>query len=232
VVSNEEVQSEVKRRFARVTSNKGRAISVWEWDDYINEAYRHWVKSRVAVAETNSDVRYGIRKLEVPDAKLTIKERTDQYVIAELPKDYYVIQKVVVKATCVGCDKEQELTIGMMQVNDWSETYRDPMWKPSFLWRTTFADENNKGLKIGVSDFTVTQVMCDYYRLPEVFYSPELSDSYEGALRTLGSTNKPFELDLFQMDEVVDIAVYFASRDSGSFAEAKSQYEKVMFTKN
>lgn len=72
MVTNLQIHSELKRRFARVTSNYGKKLSTEEWDAYFNEAYRAWYKDRVSVAKTNNKVRYDLRKLFVVDRKIDI----------------------------------------------------------------------------------------------------------------------------------------------------------------
>jgi len=230
MVSNLQIHSELKRRFDRVTSNGSEEINTEEWDGYFNEAYRAWVKLRAAISKTNNKVRYDLRKLEVIDKKLKITDnKNPKWIIAELPEEYYDIQMIVVTAKKEGCDTVAQLEVPMLQGDDWFNTSNDPNYAPSFLWRRTFADENSQGLRIGKGDFSIESVNIDYYRKPTPIYSVELDDCYqEGARAMLGNSNKPFELDDMQSDEIIDIAVYYASRDKGNYAEAKSQFEKVV----
>lgn len=228
-VPNLQIHNELSRRFKRVTSNYSKKINTEEWDAYFNEAYRAWVKARVSVAKTNSKVRYDLQLLENINAKLKILRDAKSWVIAELPKDYYNIQSIDIMAKCNECDKAYRLDdVYFLQGNDWRSTTSDPNWKPSFLWRRAPVDENAEGLRIGVGDFKVESVHIDYYRLPRPIYSVELSDCYVDLRQTMGSKNREFELGEFQMDEIVDIAVYYASRDVGNFVEAKTQYEKII----
>lgn len=228
-MTNLQIHSDLQRRYNRVTSNYSKSIGTESWDDYFNEAYRAWVKERVSVAKTNNKVRYDLRKLEVIDLKLGIIDTKDYWVIADLPDNYYDIQSIDVKAKIDGCNNVYKLDdVSWVQGNDWSSTISDPNWAPSFLWRRTLVDENSKGLRVGRNGFSIFSVSIDYYRKPNPIYSVQLSDCYKDLKATMGYTNKPFELDDMQADEIIDIAVYFASRDTGNFAEARSQFEKVM----
>lgn len=228
-VTNLQIHNELSRRFKRVTSNSSKKINTEEWDAYFNEAYRAWVKARVSVAKTNSKVRYDLRPLEIINEKLKIKEDAKSWVIAELPKNYYNIQSIAIMAKCKDCDKAYSLDdVYFLQGNDWRSTISDPNWKPSFLWRRAPVDENSEGLRIGVGDYKIESIHIDYYRLPNPIYSVELSECYVDLRQTMGNVNRGFELNDFQMDEIVDIAVYYASRDVGNFIEAKTQYEKII----
>ena len=227
MVTNLQIHSELKRRFARVTSNYGKKLNTEEWDAYFNEAYRAWYKDRVSVAKTNNKVRYDLRKLFVVDRKIDIGTKGRNWVIGVLPEEYYDIHRASVRAVTEECKTPAFLTVGILQGNDWESTFLDPKQRPSFLWRRTLADESEGGLRIGAVGFTVEAAWIDYYKKPTSIYSPELGDCYVGQRSVLGSSNKPFELDEFQMDEVVDVGVYFACRDNGMINESKTQYEKI-----
>lgn len=229
MVANSLIHEEFKKRFNRVTSNGNESVNTEEIDSYVNEAYRYWVKIRVPISKTNNKVRYDLRKLEVIDKQIDIIDTKATWVVARLPEDYYDIQRIVPVAKKKACKEHRELMVSMIQGNDWSETMRDPFWKPSFLWARTVADENSVGLRIGKGDFDVIKVTLDYYRKPAPIYSPELSDcEYKGPLKLLGNKNQGFELDELQMDEVVDLAVGFACRDTGNLADGQSMMEKVI----
>lgn len=230
MVSNLQIHNDFERRYNRVTSNKGKKVGTEDIDAYFNEAQREWVKDRVSIAKTNSKVRYDLRKLEIIDKRLNIIDKTkESWIIAQLPEDYYDIQSYDIRAKVAGCDIPYKLDdVSVIQGNDWSSTMSDPNWAPSFLWRRTLVDENSQGLRVGKSNFIIDSVSIDYYRKPKPIYSVELSDCYKESKATLGFTNKVFELDDMQADEIIDIAVYFVSRDTGNFKEAMSQYEKVM----
>lgn len=231
VVTNLQIHSELKRRFARVTSNYGKKINIEEWDAYFNEAYRAWYKDRVSVAKTNNKVRYDLRKLFIPNKKIEIGKSGRDHVIANMPDDYYDIHRVSVRAISDKCKTPVYLTVAIVQGNDWESTFMDPEQRPSFLWRRTLADECSDGLRIGVIDFKVEAAWLDYYKKPTSIYSPELGDCYVDIRSVVGSSNIAFELEEFQMDEVVDVAVYFACRDNGMANEAKTQFEKIIFNK-
>lgn len=231
MVANQKIHSELKKRFARVTSNYGNKINIEEWDSYFNEAYRYWYKDRISVSKTNNKVRYDIRKLYIPEKGLEISKLGRDYVLAKLPGDYYDIHRISVRAVSDKCKKPAFLTVAVVQGNDWESTFLDPKQRPSFLWRRTFADECSDGLRIGFFDFKIEAAWIDYYRIPKEIYSPELGDCYRDTRSVVGNSNIAFELDDFQMDEVVDVAVYFACRDKGMVNEAKTQYEKIIFNK-
>lgn len=228
MVSNLQIHSELQRRFNRVTSNYGKKINIEEWDAYFNEAYRAWFKDRVSVAKTNNKVRSDLRKLYVIDKKLELRSRKDDWTIASLPDNYYDIHRVVVRAKGDRCEKPANLSVTVIQGNDWTNTFRDPKQRPSFLWRRTLVDESQDGLRIGATDFSVESAWIDYYRKPESIYSPELGSCYVDVRSVLGSSNKPFELGELEMDEIVDIGIYFASRDNGMMNESRLQYEKII----
>lgn len=225
------MHAEFSKRFKRVSSNGSADFTVEETDSYINEGYRAWYKDRVAVSKTNSKVRFDLKKLQVPRTKLTITEKTNpEYTVATLPGNYYDIQSIDVFAKKQGCDKSFKLyDVGVIQTNDWNSTYSDPTARPSFLWRRSFFDENAKGIRVGKYDFEIESVFIEYYRIPTPIYSVELDpDCYSTLRGTFGVSNKPFELDLFQADEVIDAGVMFAARDTGNLGDAKSQFEKIM----
>jgi len=227
LVRNEIIHNEFDIRFNRIKSAHDIHLNVEDKDSYVNSAQRFWIKSRVAVAKTNSKVRYDIRKLNVIDKKLEITNVRENWILVALPEDYDIL-KIVPVAGRIGCS-DRELTVGMVQSNDWVETFKDPYWCPSFLWERTIADENGVGLKIGKKpDFEILSVYLDYYRLPIDIFSPELQESeYNSPMKVLGRSNIHFELDRMQMEEIVDIAVYFACRDTGDDADTQSQWQKI-----
>lgn len=231
MVANNVIQEDLRRKFNRVDSNHGDSISNEKWDNYFNEAYRAWFKDRVSIAKTNNKVRYDLRKLMVIDQKLEIGKKDTGYVVFNLPDNYYDIHRIVPLASKKGCKDHRELVTSIIQTNDWSMAIRDPYWKPSFLWARTLADENGMGMRVALGDFDIINVKIDYYRKPSIILSVEESDcEYLGALGALGKTNRPFELDEMQCDEITDIAVFFACRDVGAFQEAQTQYEKLFNT--
>lgn len=228
MVPNSTILSECKQRLNRVNSNYGEKIRIEEWDAYVNSAYRAWVKSRVKVADLNSKARTDLRGLEENDIPLNILTTKDQWVICGLPENHYSTIRLGCHGIRDGC-KPRELTVHFLQGADWPETYRDPHWTPSFLWGRTLADDVGAGVKVGrTPDFGVAVTM-DYYRVPAKVYSPEEQEiDYEGPLKVLGRRNIPFELGYMQFDEVADIAVYFATRDSGDPKEIETQWQKVV----
>jgi len=231
MITNLLIHSELQRKFARVTSNFGKKIEIEEWDAYFNEAYRAWYKDRISISKTTNKVRYDLRKLFMPEVKVEIGKVGSDHVIAKLPADYYDIHRISVRATTKECKKPANLTVAIVQGNDWGSTFLDPKQRPSFLWRRTLADECSEGLRIGTYNFTIEAAWIDYYKKPTSIYSPELGDCYVDIRSVMGSSNVAFELDEFQMDEVVDVAVYFACRDNGMNNESKTQYEKIIFNK-
>lgn len=229
MVQNELLHAEFRRRFNRIDSKHGKKVNTEEIDTYFNEGYRNWIKIRMPVAKTNNKVRYDLRKLEVIDASLTLSKSKETYVIGLLPDNYYTILRIVPTAAKVGCGENRNLSVSIVQGNDWDSTYKDPYWGPSYLWGRTIADENNQGLRIGLNDsFSIIKCVIDYYKLPTPIYSVELSDCYDTVRAILGTKNVPFELDEMQMDEVLDIAVSFAARDSEDYAKADALYNKVL----
>lgn len=222
------IHSELKRRFNRVSSNAHEDISVEHWDMFFNEGYRTWVKNRVAIAKTNSKVRYDIRKLNVKNHEVDILKR-DNHVIAILPSDYYDLQMVVPIAIKEGC-RERPLITHMVQGNDMAETSKDPFWSPSFLWARTLADEGSEGLHILTGDFSIKKVFIDYYKQPRGIISRSLKVGcdYDAAFAVLGSGDVNFELDEMQMDEICDAAVAAASSDTGNYQGAQAIMSKVV----
>lgn len=229
MVLNETIHAELRQRFNRVNSNFGEKMEVEDWDRYFNSGYRSWVKNRAVVAKTNSKVRFDLQKLERNDIKIDIIDVKDKWIVCRTPEDYYTVLSLDPIATRDGCSKPRELTVTIVQANDWKETHKDPNWTPSFLWGRTLANEVGAGIKIGrVPEMAIISVTMDYYRVPNPIYSPELKDcDYSGALKALGKSNIPFELDDMQADEIYDFAVYVALRDAGDVEGAASQWSKI-----
>jgi hypothetical protein len=228
MVSNAQVHEEFHNRFYRQTSKHGRDISIENIDRYVNEAYRQWFKNRVALAQTNAKVRYDLQKLQVTRQNINCADNGD-VCIWEFPPDYYQVirQKVFAKIKDCDCEDGRDLIVHTVQSDDWEETVKDPFWKPSYDWEETIGRETEKGYAIAVNGFCIEKVDVDYYRRPKSIHSPSLKDcayEYGGVVITEDSE---FELDDMQLDEVIDLAILNASRDSGDSGDFSSQIAKV-----
>jgi len=90
-VSATKLHQEFRRRVNRIDSDKNSLFDVPTIDSYLNEAQDIFYTNRLALLETNPQVREDLRKAEVKNycAKCTLYKNDNRICIVKLPENYY-----------------------------------------------------------------------------------------------------------------------------------------------
>lgn len=218
MISAKRLINEFNRKFDRFDGQYKKTLRVDQKLSILNEALMTYFNNRVRIAETNSQVREDLRPLEVKEKQIKIGIRKDDYIIAENPKDCYLILRRKVIASREGC-KPKELPVYLFQTNDLNNALKNPFWKSSFEWEQIIGDEGSGGLYLWHNkEFNVDKVVIDYYKSPGVIKCASCvnSGSYEDMDGIVISTDEGIIFNsTVVMHDILDIAVLMARRDLG-----------------
>lgn len=231
MISAKRLINEFDRKFDRFDGQYKKTIRVEHKLAILNEALMAYFNNRVRIAETNSQVREDLRPLEVKEKSLKISIRKDDYVIAENPKDAYLILRRKVIAGREGC-KSKELPVYMFQTNDLNNALKNPFWKSSFEWEQIIGDEGSGGLYLWHNkEFNIEQVIVDYYKSPEVIKCASCTDSgsYEDLDGKIITKDVGIIFDsTVVMHDILDIAVLMARRDLGDSMDYATVLKSIL----
>lgn len=110
------------------------------------------------------DIRY-IQNFLVLDKNIASTSKTQDHYNFPLPKDYLDTSDVRAFASNDKC-KNIKLNLWEIQVENLSELIQDEFNKPSFKWRESFYTINSNALSVYVDDFSIDNVLLNYYRYP------------------------------------------------------------------
>ena len=110
------------------------------------------------------DIRY-IQNFLVLDKNIASTSKTQDHYNFPLPKDYLDTSDVRAFASNDKC-KNTKLNLWEIQIENLSELIQDEFNKPSFKWRESFYTINSNALSVYVDDFSIDNVLLNYYRYP------------------------------------------------------------------
>jgi len=109
------------------------------------------------------DVRW-VQKFLILDKKLTHTSKSADHYNFTLPKYYFDLADVRAKAEKNKC--KDFIKLVEIQTENLNELITDEFNKPSFEWRETLYTLNSNQLSIYVDDFSISEILLNYYRYP------------------------------------------------------------------
>ena len=148
------------------------------------------------------DVRYIqkflILKHRVPYSSKSVDGKIYNF---ELPKDYFDLADAEARAEKGKC--KATLNLVEIRTENYTELIQDEFWKPSFEWEETLFTVNSDNLSVYVSDFTISDILLNYYRYPNQIEL--LNDSNP---ESDFNENFPIEWDDKSLDDIISLMVF------------------------
>lgn len=227
---------EFDRKFDRFNGEKKVNLRLEDKLNILNEAQMILFEKRVKLAEVNDEYRNSLRPFEEKEKSLKIIGRKTNYIISELPKNFYKMLRQRVIATKECDTPKKELALLIFQSDKIDAALKNPFWKPSYEWEHTIGDEGREGLySWHNNEFKITEVIVDYYRRPDELQCPSMStkgwyEDWNGIIRKK-DVNCEFSQN-FDHRNIVDIAILLARADMGDIRDLKTSIDALTSIEN
>lgn len=146
------------------------------------------------------DVRY-IQNFLVLDKKILPKNTSEKKVNFELPENYFDLSSARATAKKGNCQDTLELI--EVQTENINEILYNEYLKPSFAWREAPYTINSNNLSIYTDDFTVQNLLLNYYRYPNQIKLKNPEDPESGF-----DTTSIIEWDDKSLDDIISLMVF------------------------
>lgn len=236
---NKDLQYRVKRKVNRKVAESDEFLTPEQIDDYLHESQNLIIDGLLKAPEATAYITEFLSDLLVREKKLETSSGAG-FVFAKYPDKFLRRLKLKVIATkpcekltneCEDC-KDRELTVRIIQSDDFSEVSKSPYWKSSFEYEEILAMPDKGGVRLYTfGDFDISSVYMDYYRKPNRPLTPSARE--EGTYRLPDGTavekDQCFELvSQNQGDLVVDIATLLIERDTKNLQDWQSQLTNML----
>ena len=121
------------------------------------------------------DVRY-IQNFLVLDKKIPYSSKLEDHYNFLLPKNYLDLSSLIPLASKGNCKDKKLTDIFELQTENLSEILQDEYNKPSFKWRASFYTINSNTVSVYVDDFSVDNILLNYYRYPNQIKQINIED--------------------------------------------------------
>lgn len=240
-VSSKKLVYDFKRKYNAVNSGKGRSIPIVDVIAYLNEAQELWFEHRVFVAQTNQKVRNDLRVFKKdgrrPSDRIKCQSYGEGACIIKYPNDLYhrLNQIVWVSKDCCP-DHPKEIIPRIIQSDDLHEARHNPNRKSDFFFEQLLAIESSDGIVIyHDNEMKVEYAYLDYYRKPKEIHAPSLEECdadgkvYYDYCGRIITEDQDFEVDdTYSANDIVDIAVLKAHRDTGDLQGYQAQLNLIL----
>lgn len=227
---------EFDNKYDRFDGEKKKNLRLEDKLSVLNEAQTIVFENRIDFLETTHKFRNSLLPFEVKEKTIKIKEKKDKYVVAEFPKNFYLMsrQRAVIRKKSCGKDKEVPITIFKSDKLD--DALRNTFWQPSYEWEMVLGDEGSKGLYVWSNgDFDIKEIIIDYYRKPDELHAPSMTDKrqyedWNGVLRKR-DVNCEFSQN-YDYRRIVDIAILIATANLGNTRDFQLQLNSILNKEN
>lgn len=148
------------------------------------------------------DVRY-IQKFLILKHKVpyTSKSADSKLYNFKLPGNYFDLADAEARAEKSKC----KTTINLVEIRteNYTEIIQDEFWKPSFEWEEAPFTINSDFLSVYVSDFTISDILLNYYRYPNQVKLVNDSNPESDFDESL-----PIEWDDKSLDDIISLMVF------------------------
>ena len=151
-----------------ISTDRGRFILTF------NEAQNKWIEFHLQQRGVD-DVRY-IQNFLVIDKKIPYSSKLEDHYNFLLPKNYLDLSSLIPLASKGNCKDKKLTDIFELQTENLSEILQDEYNKPSFKWRASFYTINSNTVSVYVDDFSVDNILLNYYRYPNQIKQINIED--------------------------------------------------------
>lgn len=199
---------------------------------FLNQAQISWIKNKIG---QNNLYRAGyesvrkriddLQKLKVENKSLTVKKLTDTpyptYVtsLTNIP-DYmfYITSSSLAKKN----ECEDIVSNNLIRTGELKTYFYNDNHKPNFAWRETLTTIGNDNLSIYTDEFEILKVYLTYLRYPTKIDKTGYI-GFDGSQ----STDQDCELPYYAKQDVVDLAVKFASQATENFPMSQAAEDRL-----
>lgn len=118
-----------------------------------------------------------------------------------LPKDYFDLADAEARASKGKCS--HTINLVEIQTENYTEIIQDEFWKPSFEWEEAPYTINSDNLSVYVSDFTISDILLNYYRYPAQLRLIDETDP-----ESEFTSDSIIEWDEKSLDDVITLMVF------------------------
>lgn len=219
-----------RQTYDRYDSKRNPSLDIRSECYHINQAIIKFIEATIKLAETDLIKRNDIRILEKKNVSFKLSEAKDNYNIYEVPEDYFVPLRRIIKAEKEGCGVKVFPPI-VAQSDDLSYMTTNLYWKPNFGWEQSVCDEGEKGIYVWHNnDFKIKELNVDYYRKHITFDCPSLAD---GGKYLRGGDTKMVEKDTHlelpdnTLSKIIQIADILAQSNQGDERNLATRIKQI-----
>lgn len=234
-ISSRKLVYDTVRKLNGLNTGMGQSFSVLDLVSAINDAYEIIVENNIKLTDTNSLVRDNLRKLEVKNYDLTLKNMGSFY-FAEYPNNLYKRLNHVAEVSCTNCKNTKVIVPRLVQSDDLHEARRNPYRKSNFAWEQVIMDESSDGLYIYTDNqMDIVKLTIDYYRKIKYIEAPSLVECNDFVYRNYDDriiiNDVDFDLDnTYIARKVTDVAVLLLRTDIKDSDAFKLKLESLIQT--
>lgn len=149
----------INRNATNNNLNADKQRFVFSFNDH-QIKYQEWVLEK----RNEDDIRY-VSPFLILNKELTKDDSKEYFDAFKLPKDYFDLANLTVKASSDKCNR-QKMQVFEAKSENIEELLADENQKPSFYYRETFYLTNNNLVSVYKDNFSIDNVELSYYRYP------------------------------------------------------------------
>lgn len=234
-ISTAKLVYDFRRKYNALNTGKNRELDLVDIIALLNEGQERWYKNQLRLEQTNQEIRNNLRPYLESKIEVACTSVDSNCCLLTYPDDLYKRKNqlaIANKDCCPGLDKE--IIIRIVQSDDLHEARHNPLRRSDFFFEQLIGVEDKLGLLVyHDNQMDVIKGFIDYYRRPRQLHAPSLVEcdgpfyyDYDGIIVT---KDQPFEGDsTYSANDVVDLAVLFAQRDTMDYDGYQTQYNKIL----
>jgi len=195
-----DVYREVMFRLSKWNTNASQNLPLPQFVSLVNKAILHWAEERCKVVDVDQTRVDELQQLDT--VLIAVPEKKTGYYRVGLPTNYFHRVRASSSTDC------GPLYVNFVEEGNVNALLADEFTKPSAAWEETIGTISAGGLNIYVDNFTIGKVSLVYKRLP-IMVDIEGYTKKDGAK----SSDVHLEFDGVNAQEIIDLAVLFASQD-------------------
>ena len=223
MISVKALHTEVRRSINLINSDWLKGINSVDLDGYLNKAKDYILHNYTRLAESSKEFENHLRELEILDKPLVIKNKTNNYILANLPVDYYdyldvsIIGKKEIKiGDSVSTCTDNIWNIRYFQKDDVS--LHDPNYAPSWEWRSGLYNFNREGLVFyHENKYDVQEVKMTYIKnIPDIA-APSLTPTKSYVKADGVAITKDVDLEISSTmlwRKICEVAEFYIKKDN------------------
>lgn len=180
----------------KVDTNTEIAILILLFVLLYNSESLKWLSEKITKKESTDDIN-DINELLVNDYSISVSDIHETHDDFNLPDDFFYYVNSYSKATNGNCNKN--LLHYMIKPKNRNVYYEDESSKLSLEWEETFVELSNNKILVFKDNFSVIELLLDYYKKP-------LKIDISGYYDSDNNLSKDINLDINDMsvNEIID----------------------------